>query len=41
MMIARLGLAPDRLHGETVLVTGAGGGIIDRPFNLFYMLLIV
>jgi NAD(P)-dependent dehydrogenase (short-subunit alcohol dehydrogenase family) len=27
MMIARMGLAPDRLHGETVLVTGAGGGI--------------
>ena len=27
MVIARLGLAPDRLHGETVLVTGAGGGV--------------
>lgn len=27
MVIARLGLAQDRLRGETVLVTGAGGGI--------------
>jgi NAD(P)-dependent dehydrogenase (short-subunit alcohol dehydrogenase family) len=27
LMIARMGLAPDSLHGETVLVTGAGGGI--------------
>jgi NAD(P)-dependent dehydrogenase (short-subunit alcohol dehydrogenase family) len=27
MVIARLGLAPDRLRGETVIVTGAGGGI--------------
>lgn len=27
MVIATLGLAPDRLRGETVLVTGAGGGI--------------
>ena len=26
-IIARLGLTPDRLAGETVLVTGAGGGI--------------
>jgi NAD(P)-dependent dehydrogenase (short-subunit alcohol dehydrogenase family) len=27
MMIARLGLAHDHLHGETVIVTGAGGGV--------------
>jgi NAD(P)-dependent dehydrogenase (short-subunit alcohol dehydrogenase family) len=27
MVIASVGLASDRLHGETVLVTGAGGGI--------------
>ena len=27
MVIARLGLASDVLHGETVIVTGAGGGI--------------
>ena len=27
MVISQLGLAPDVLHGETVIVTGAGGGI--------------
>jgi NAD(P)-dependent dehydrogenase (short-subunit alcohol dehydrogenase family) len=27
MVIARLGLSPDALRGETVIVTGAGGGI--------------
>jgi hypothetical protein len=27
MVIAKLGLASDRLRGETVLVTGAGGGM--------------
>lgn len=27
MIIAQLGLSPDALHGETVIVTGAGGGI--------------
>ncbi len=27
MIIAQLGLAANILHGETVLVTGAGGGI--------------
>lgn len=27
MVISQLGLKPDALHGETVIVTGAGGGI--------------
>lgn len=27
MIISQLGLKPDALHGETVIVTGAGGGI--------------
>ena len=27
MIISQLGLNPDALHGETVIVTGAGGGI--------------
>ena len=27
MVISQLGLKPDTLHGETVIVTGAGGGI--------------
>jgi NAD(P)-dependent dehydrogenase (short-subunit alcohol dehydrogenase family) len=27
MLISQLGLKPDALHGETVIVTGAGGGI--------------
>src|SRR5215470_11941914 len=27
MIISQLGLKPDALHGETVVVTGAGGGI--------------
>jgi len=27
MIISQLGLKPDTLHGETVIVTGAGGGI--------------
>lgn len=27
MIIAQLGLAPDRLRGKTIIVTGAGGGI--------------
>jgi NAD(P)-dependent dehydrogenase (short-subunit alcohol dehydrogenase family) len=27
MMISQLGLTPNTLHGETVIVTGAGGGI--------------
>ena len=27
MLISQLGLKPDTLHGETVIVTGAGGGI--------------
>ena len=27
MLISQLGLKPDALQGETVIVTGAGGGI--------------
>src|SRR5690349_25123655 len=27
MVISKLGLNPDALHGQTVVVTGAGGGI--------------
>jgi short-subunit dehydrogenase len=27
MIISQLGLRPDALKGETVIVTGAGGGI--------------
>ncbi len=26
-LISQMGLQPDALHGETVIVTGAGGGI--------------
>jgi hypothetical protein len=31
MVRARTGLAPDRLHGETVLVTGAGAQLFRPP----------
>lgn len=27
MVISQLGLTPDTLRGETIIVTGAGGGI--------------